>query len=230
MSLANTSTISEDRDRDFDLWHSSASFPQTSNIHDDSNKFATRPNVSDIDSGDSTVNGHGGNSSSNNNNSTGNTYITTSLTGADSLAETNVHSDAAGPIDYKSSTATSDLVITIRDFAYPKTQPYHYGHYPPTPEYEESDIEEDDEPMGWYPAGQQEEPSGVFDSYESSTTNGRTCGHARALYDFDAETESELSFRDGDFLWIHCRQYPGWFLGEIAGMTGLVPENYVEML
>ncbi|KAI8347238.1 hypothetical protein B0O80DRAFT_369603, partial [Mortierella sp. GBAus27b] len=53
---------------------------------------------------------------------------------------------------------------------------------------------------------------------------------ARGLYDFDAENSNELSFREGESLWIHSRQFPGWFLGEMDGKTGLVPENYVQLL
>ncbi|KAG0023410.1 hypothetical protein BGZ82_010751 [Podila clonocystis] len=110
----------------------------------------------------------------------------------------------------------TDLVITVRDFAYPKTHPYHFGQYPPEPEYEESDIEEDEE--------EDEE------DYEQEDDEDRTQGQARGLYDFDAENESELSFREGDVVWIHCRQFPGWFLGEMEGATGLVPENYVQFV
>ncbi|KAG0341575.1 hypothetical protein BG000_008634 [Podila horticola] len=114
----------------------------------------------------------------------------------------------------------TDLVITVRDFAYPKTHPYHSGQYPPEPEYEESDIEEDEEEV---------EGDDEVD-YEQEDDEDRTQGQARGLYDFDAENESELSFREGDIVWIHCRQFPGWFLGEIGGATGLVPENYVQFV
>ncbi|KAF9430263.1 HOG (high osmolarity glycerol) pathway protein [Entomortierella beljakovae] len=110
-------------------------------------------------------------------------------------------------------STTCDLVVTVRDFAYPKTHPYHQGLYPPEPAYEESDVEEDD----------------YMDQAEEEEED-RTNGHARGLYDFDAENSSELSFREGEFLWIHSRQFPGWFLGEIDGKTGLVPENYVQLL
>ncbi|KAF9572518.1 HOG (high osmolarity glycerol) pathway protein [Mortierella alpina] len=120
---------------------------------------------------------------------------------------------SAGPIDEDSHVF--ELVVTVRDFAYPKSHPYHLGQYPPEPEYEESDIEEDEE--------EDQEQSEVKDE-------DRTQGQARGLYDFDAENDTELSFREGEFLWIHCRQFPGWFLGEKGGKTGLVPENYVQLL
>ncbi|KAI9232679.1 MAG: hypothetical protein BYD32DRAFT_154332 [Podila humilis] len=114
-----------------------------------------------------------------------------------------------------------DLVITVRDFAYPKTHPCHFGQYPPEPEYEESDIEEEEEV---------EEDEEEDDYAHEDNDENRTQGQARGLYDFDAENESELSFREGDMVWIHCRQFPGWFLGEMGCATGLVPENYVQFV
>ncbi|KAF8977579.1 hypothetical protein BGZ46_007270 [Entomortierella lignicola] len=112
---------------------------------------------------------------------------------------------------------TCDLVVHVRDFGYSKSNPYHYGNYPPEPVYEESEVEEEYEDEEQEVAGEEEESS-------------EACGHARGLYDFDAENSTELSFKEGDYLWIHCRQFPGWFLGEIDGAQGLVPSNYVEML
>ncbi|KAF9182746.1 hypothetical protein BGZ50_004717, partial [Haplosporangium sp. Z 11] len=49
---------------------------------------------------------------------------------------------SAGPSDKEAMAC--DLVVTVRDFAYAKTHPYHLGQYPPEPAYEESDIEEDE--------------------------------------------------------------------------------------
>ncbi|KAF9356185.1 HOG (high osmolarity glycerol) pathway protein [Mortierella sp. AD094] len=126
-------------------------------------------------------------------------------------------SQSAGPTNEESTTC--DLVITVRDFAYPKTHPYHRGFYPPEPVYEESDVEEDD-----YMDELEDKDQ------EQDDEEDRTQGYARGLYDFDAENSSELSFREGENLWIHYRQFPGWFLGEMDGKTGLVPENYVQLL
>ncbi|KAG0019244.1 HOG (high osmolarity glycerol) pathway protein [Podila clonocystis] len=142
-------------------------------------------------------------------------------------ALTTLTSTSAGPIDTESTS--SDLVVRVRDFAYPKSHLYHLGHFPPAPAYEESDVEEDDEPMGWYSEDVREEDHAHF-FHSEEESDDRTHGQARGLYDFDAETDTELSFREGEYLWIHSRQFPGWFLGEIAGVTGLVPENYVQIL
>ncbi|KAF9156024.1 HOG (high osmolarity glycerol) pathway protein [Linnemannia schmuckeri] len=125
---------------------------------------------------------------------------------------------SAGPSD--SEPASCDLVVTVRDFAYATSHPFHRGEYPPEPVYEESDIEED------YDEDFDIRGENVDDDDEED----RTQGQARGLYDFDAENESELSFKEGDFVWIHYRQFPGWFLGEKEGKSGLVPENYVQLL
>lgn len=117
------------------------------------------------------------------------------------------------------------IVVTVRDFAYPKTHPYHTGNYPPEPKYEESDIEEDEEEDYTEVTAADSSIPGAADDEQD-----RTEGYARGLYDFDAENSSELSFKEGEFVWIHCRQFPGWFLGEKDGAQGLVPENYVQLV
>ncbi|CAO3574282.1 unnamed protein product [Mortierella alpina] len=138
----------------------------------------------------------------------------------------NLFSRAASPSNDADTKDACDLVVHVRDFAYPKSHSYHFGNYPPEPEYEESDVEEEEE---------KEEGDYYTYQYHDAVSSpppeqDKTQGHARGLYDFDAETSSELSFKEGDCLWIHCRRFPGWFLGEMAGVQGLVPENYVQML
>ncbi|KAG0212828.1 HOG (high osmolarity glycerol) pathway protein [Mortierella sp. GBA30] len=139
---------------------------------------------------------------------------TSTVASCDEIAAWPGSSPSAGPSG--EDTRSFELVITVRDFAYPKTHPYHLGQYPPEPEYEASDIEEDEI---------EEE-----DEDQDECEEDRTQGQARGLYDFDAENDTELSFREGDYLWIHNRKFPGWFLGEMSGKTGLVPENYVQLL
>lgn len=50
----------------------------------------------------------------------------------------------------------------------------------------------------------------------------------RALYDFDAEDGTELSFRAGDVITI-IKKSQDWWEGELNGRRGLFPGNYVEM-
>lgn len=138
------------------------------------------------------------------------------------LNNPNVPSEEASILLTHCLTSFYIIVVTVRDFAYPKTHPYHTGNYPPEPEYEESDIEEDEE--------EEYAEETINSSIPTSDEQDKTEGYARGLYDFDAENSSELSFKEGEFVWIHCRQFPGWFLGEKDGAQGLVPENYVQLV
>ncbi|KAG0355690.1 hypothetical protein BC939DRAFT_73965 [Gamsiella multidivaricata] len=142
------------------------------------------------------------------------------------------HASSSGPLsevpeaarmdDNQDNQELRELVVAVRDFAYTKSHPYHFGNYPPEPEYEESEVHDGDDEEA-------EDEYEDQDEAEERSDGDRTQGHARGLYDFDAENSSELSFKEGDYLWIHCRQFPGWFLGEIEGVQGLVPENYVQL-
>lgn len=50
-----------------------------------------------------------------------------------------------------------------------------------------------------------------------------------ALYDFEAENPSELSFKEGDILTVKHKPYEGWYMAELRGGSGLIPENYLTM-
>ena len=52
----------------------------------------------------------------------------------------------------------------------------------------------------------------------------------RAIYDYDAKEDDEISFRDGD-KFINCEQIDvGWMIGvhERTGKHGMIPFNYAE--
>lgn len=52
----------------------------------------------------------------------------------------------------------------------------------------------------------------------------------RALFDFEAQSEDELTFAAGEILTI-TSELDGWYLGKTAaGSVGIFPANYVEML
>ncbi|CAO3666313.1 unnamed protein product [Rhizopus stolonifer] len=108
--------------------------------------------------------------------------------------------DVAKTVNQVSSSAGSDVVI-IRDFAYPKDSPLHFGQSLPT---NQSNI-----------------------SLSSPDFTGRD---ARAMFDFVPETENEIEMKAGQLIWVQYRQCPGWLIADVEDQTGLVPESYVEFI
>jgi len=50
------------------------------------------------------------------------------------------------------------------------------------------------------------------------------------LYNYDAATNDELSFREDDIIGIVTRDSGGWWEGELNGKRGWIPANYVQEL
>eukprot|EP01121_Diplochlamys_sp_Union-15-3_P020487 TRINITY_DN8000_c0_g1_i1.p1 TRINITY_DN8000_c0_g1~~TRINITY_DN8000_c0_g1_i1.p1 ORF type:complete len:277 (-),score=61.65 TRINITY_DN8000_c0_g1_i1:36-866(-) len=50
-----------------------------------------------------------------------------------------------------------------------------------------------------------------------------------ALYDYDAQEENELTFKENDKILLHETHDSGWWTGEINGTVGLFPQNYVSV-
>lgn len=65
-----------------------------------------------------------------------------------------------------------------------------------------------------------------------STGGGATIalGHVRALYDYTAQGEEEISFRDGDVIVVLEKEDDNWWLGALRGRQGMFPCSYVEEL
>jgi hypothetical protein len=54
---------------------------------------------------------------------------------------------------------------------------------------------------------------------------------AQTLYDCNADNVNELSFQAGQIVQnVRPSKEPGWLQGTIGGLSGLIPENYVQML
>lgn len=53
----------------------------------------------------------------------------------------------------------------------------------------------------------------------------------RALYDYRAQEEGELSFKKGDIIkLLEKDDEGGWWIGDLRGIMGLFPKNFVEMV
>lgn len=50
-----------------------------------------------------------------------------------------------------------------------------------------------------------------------------------AMYDYTAANQDELSFSKGQLINILDKTNPDWWKGEVNGVTGLLPTNYVKM-
>ncbi|XP_043289185.1 uncharacterized protein Nost [Venturia canescens] len=52
----------------------------------------------------------------------------------------------------------------------------------------------------------------------------------RAIYQYSANLNDELSLTPGDLITIHEKQADGWWIGECAGRTGIFPATYVQLI
>lgn len=54
----------------------------------------------------------------------------------------------------------------------------------------------------------------------------------RAMYDYSAQDEDEVSFRDGDYIVNVQPIDDGWMYGTVqrTGKTGMLPANYIEFV
>lgn len=103
---------------------------------------------------------------------------------------------------------TSALEFTkVRDFAYHDKHPLHYGVNIKDQPSEEEEIEIERSPNDIY-------------------------RRAVALFDFNPENDNEIKLTEGQTIWVTVKHDQGWVVAEIleTGETGLVPEEYVQIL
>lgn len=50
-----------------------------------------------------------------------------------------------------------------------------------------------------------------------------------AMYDYKAASKDEMSFQKGQLINVLNKDNPDWWKGEVAGVIGLFPTNYVKM-
>jgi len=67
-------------------------------------------------------------------------------------------------------------------------------------------------------------------SSRSGTPVQHSFPSARALYDFTAEAQGELGFKEGDVIRLRRNIDDNWMDGELRGKTGMFPSAYVEVV
>nr|XP_023842069.1 intersectin-2 [Salvelinus alpinus] len=79
---------------------------------------------------------------------------------------------------------------------------------------------------GWFPASHVK----MLGSNSSKSTPAPlpVC-QVIAMYDYKAANEEEMSFSKGQMISVFDKNDPDWWKGEVNGITGLVPTNYVKM-
>lgn len=79
---------------------------------------------------------------------------------------------------------------------------------------------------GWFPASHVKL---LGPSSERTTSAAPSVCQVIAMYDYTANNEDELSFSKGQLINVLNKDDADWWQGEINGVTGLFPSNYVKM-
>ncbi|XP_054975715.1 intersectin-2 isoform X1 [Sorex araneus] len=79
---------------------------------------------------------------------------------------------------------------------------------------------------GWFPASHVKL---LGPTNERTTPAFHPVCQVIAMYDYTANNEDELNFSKGQLLNVLNKDDPDWWQGEINGVTGLFPSNYVKM-
>ncbi|KAJ2703339.1 HOG (high osmolarity glycerol) pathway protein, partial [Coemansia spiralis] len=122
---------------------------------------------------------------------------------------------------------TSAAEPIVRDYAYPRDDPRFGGQHKHASPEGDAGSDGDSDPWSSFESGG---PSKGPPGEDGGAAGGAMMGRASALYDFDAENPTELSFAEGDVLHIIYKQCDGWLVGYKKDHVGLIPENYVQFL
>ncbi|XP_014483235.1 PREDICTED: uncharacterized protein LOC106748852 isoform X2 [Dinoponera quadriceps] len=62
------------------------------------------------------------------------------------------------------------------------------------------------------------------------TAKAERAEQCRAIYQYSANLNDELSLSPGDLITVHQKQADGWWIGECRGRTGIFPATYVQVI
>lgn len=91
---------------------------------------------------------------------------------------------------------------------------------PPSPKMEEKTVVSEE------PAVPEQEKEGPAESSEPQPEYPVLC-KAKAEYDYEAREDNELTFVEGDIINVIAKDPSGWWTGELKGVFGLFPDNFV---
>ncbi|CAK9797482.1 ITSN1 [Anthophora plagiata] len=88
--------------------------------------------------------------------------------------------------------------------------------------------------IGWFPASyvkpftsSSNRSTPVSHGYQDSPTDPNI-ERVMALYPYQAQNEDELSFEKGDVITVLAKEESAWWKGELNGVSGVFPSNYVS--
>ncbi|XP_066583007.1 intersectin-1 [Prorops nasuta] len=88
--------------------------------------------------------------------------------------------------------------------------------------------------QGWFPASyvkpltsSSNRSTPVSHGYQDSPTDPNV-ERVMALYPYQAQNEDELSFEKGDVITVLAKEEAAWWKGELHGVSGVFPSNYVS--
>ncbi|XP_012535447.1 uncharacterized protein LOC105836159 isoform X2 [Monomorium pharaonis] len=75
-----------------------------------------------------------------------------------------------------------------------------------------------------------EDNNNQIDGTEVVTAKTERAEQCRAIYQYSANLNDELSLSPGDLITVHQKQPDGWWIGECRGRTGIFPATYVQVI
>ncbi|KYN00295.1 PREDICTED: uncharacterized protein LOC108776036 [Cyphomyrmex costatus] len=75
-----------------------------------------------------------------------------------------------------------------------------------------------------------EDNNNQIDGTEVPSAKIEHAEQCRAIYQYSANLNDELSLNPGDLITVHQKQPDGWWIGECRGRTGIFPATYVQVI